>query len=151
MKKTHYNKFCGEETITGLKRKKGITLVELIVGLAITIFMMSAVYVSFIMGFKNLSRAKHRTAAVNFMESEIESLRTGGFDGIDPDDFPVVNNPVIDYGPDETGMIQATMRTTVTDIDDAGTVIGRYIVVTIQWAEEGVDYNDQMETIIYDY
>lgn len=119
--------------INRLRRRKGITLIEVLLAVAILVITLSGVLATFVVGRMGVVRVKHRIAVRNNLRAKIEELKNTTYANIissGPDSV------VVDVGPDLTGGTadDLTGSQTITVVDKDGY---KEVYIILSWQEMG--------------
>ena len=112
---------------------KGFTLVEVLIGVLIAAFLLTAVWMSFVTGSFNVDAARHSAQAGDLCEAGIERMQaTTQAELLTLKGTSVEEQLNLDYTEDQSAALTCTRTTTVTDLDNDNVY---EITVTVSWAQ----------------
>jgi len=117
--------------------KKGFTLIELMVAIAILGIAAIGIFQAFTVGFQSMADAKDRTAATNIGQKKLEEVKNSV-----TVDFPYFSTETKDMNGKTFTIITATNHK-ADNLEE--------VYVTVRWINrQGVEKNVQLNTLVYD-
>jgi prepilin-type N-terminal cleavage/methylation domain-containing protein len=113
--------------------KNGFTLVEVLIGVLIAAFLLTAVWMSFVSGSLYVDAARHSAQAADLCEAGIERMQAKTQAELLALKGTAVSEQLnLDYSEDQSTAITCIRTTTVTDLDNDNVY---EITVTVIWAQ----------------
>lgn len=136
--------------VYGDRSKKGITLLENILALLITVLLISGLTQLFLLGPTQTKIANHRVSSLNLAQAKIEQLISLGYNGVVTASYnPAQQEAVtIDTADPNNALddLSGIRETAVTGITN-----GKKIVVIVSWAEFNQQFSETAEKVIYKF
>jgi Tfp pilus assembly protein PilV len=131
----------------GKTRQNGMTLIEAVLALLITLLLITGLTQLFLLGPVNTKTANHKVSSLNLAQAKIEQLKSLGYAGIVTANYSPQQEAVVidtvkpDDSSDDLNGIRATIVTNITN--------GKKIVVDVTWTEFNRQFTESAETVIY--
>ncbi len=119
------------------RNKKGFTILEIIIAVAIISILFAGILVGIQFGTKSVGVDRHRSEAIILAQRQIDDIKSLDYDSI------------VSQSYQSNGVLGET-KIDVQDVTESSTVIGKEVTVTVRWSDYGNVYTESLSTFIRD-
>ena len=141
-------------SVKSLAARKGTTLIENSIAIMIVAIIIVALINSFSMITRHIRIAHHRVVAINQAQSKLEKLENQGYYGITWSLYSgagQAQNVIIDSYSLDTAAddLLGVMQTRAINLLSGGNIIGRKMIITVNWTSGSSNLSETLEKLIY--